>query len=312
MHSKPFNNIAAPQPDATGDTDASTYLFDPDSEEMDLGNLFSGRLANIAALETASTTGAAALYTATRYGRRFILKGLRGQYRNDPVHTLALAKEFEIGMTLDHPNIRRTIGVDNLPELGQVILLEFIDGTTLENRLIESTLSPAEARSIACQLADALSYIHSKQILHRDLKPVNILITHQGSTAKIIDFSLADSATHVVLKKPAGSRSYMAPEMQRPDAAPATTAADIYSLGVIIRRMAAATSDAPLSALAGSCTHSDPASRPTATDLVKHLNALPASTSASKLTRILASPLLTYTLIIICAALVADILLTLL
>ncbi len=119
---------------------------------------------------------------------------------------MCMAKEFEIGIALDHPNIRRTIGLENVEGLGKRIILEYIDGLPLSTLLADNSISAEKAVSVALQLADALRYLHSKQICHRDLKPDNILVPHQGDNVKVIDFNLSDRDDFLVLKNPAGSK----------------------------------------------------------------------------------------------------------
>ena len=77
--------------------------------------------------------------------------------------------------------------------------------------------------------------MHKKGIVHRDLKPENIIITRQGDNVKLIDFGLADTESHTVLKQPAGTERYMSPEQMQTAEADARN--DIYSLGVIMQQM---------------------------------------------------------------------------
>ena len=171
------------------DTDSEYLGTDDSASQLDFGELFSNEFTNILPIYS-SANGPIEIYTATRYGKRFILKGLKEQYRNDPIYTMNLAKEFEIGIQLDHPNIRRTIGLETVEGIGKVIVLEYVDGCMLESLLEPKYMTSAAARSIVTQIADALRYIHSKQIFHRDLKPSNILVSHQGGVVKIIYFNL--------------------------------------------------------------------------------------------------------------------------
>lgn len=165
-----------------------------------------------------SRSGHTRLLTATRFGKRYTLKCLKPDFAYTPVYRQALAKEFEIGLQMDHPHICRTISMEEVAELGTVIVMEYIDGDTLKSLIDSKTLTPDMARRVTEQLADALGYIHSKQIIHRDLKPSNIMITHNGHNTKLIDFSLSDSDYFNVLKCPAGSSGYIAPEQLQPDA----------------------------------------------------------------------------------------------
>ena len=98
-------------------------------------------------------------------------------------------------------------------------------------------------------------------MIHRDLKPSNIMITHNGQNVKLIDFGLSDSDSFCVLKSPAGTSGYIAPEQMLPGAK-AEPRADIYSLGMVLGEMAKATGDKTLCKMAEICSCRDPQSRP--------------------------------------------------
>lgn len=240
------------------DLDSSLHT-DEESARLDFAGMFSNKFSNIGLLYS-STRGATEIHSATRYGKRYALKGLKKEHLDDPVHNMCMAKEFEIGIMLDHPNIRRTLGLENVDGLGKRIVLEYIDGVPLTDILSGGNISSEKAESIAVQIADAVGYMHSRQIFHRDLKPDNILVAHQGGNVKIIDLNLSDRDDYVVLKQPAGSRRYMAPEQSQPDAKP-TAEADLYSLGVIIKELADASGSRRLSRAAALCMNQDPAKR---------------------------------------------------
>ena len=188
-----------------------------------------------------SASGHTRLLTATRYGKLYMLKCLKPDFLYTPVYRQALAKEFEIGLLLDHPNICRTIGMEQVDGLGSTIVMEYIDGDTLKDVILD--------------------YMHGRQTVHRDLKPQNIMVTHHGQDAKLIDFSLADSDSFGVLKLPAGTSGYIAPELFIPGAQ-TDARADAYSLGMVMRDMAEACGDGKLARMAAQCTRRDPASRP--------------------------------------------------
>lgn len=266
---------------------------------IEFDNLSSELFSNIRKIYE-TTNGATVIYSATRYGKRYILKGISEDFRNDPVSNISLAKEFEICISLEHPNIRRAIGFEEIPELGKVIILEYFDGVSLQDYLHKDNFSHKEARSIASQIADALTYIHSKQIIHKDLKPSNILVSHKGTNVKLIDFNLADSDQFVVLKNPGGTTKYMAPEQRSIDAKP-SIANDIYSFGVILKEMALKANDPELMAIGKNCTKENPALRPQTVDNI----ALPDANTApsSPLSKTLSSKVTTFVLVLFCITL---------
>ena len=265
MESRDKYNDSVPLSMEENDSDSCIHA-DEESARLDFAEIFSNKFSNISLLYS-SSNGATEIHTATRYGKRFALKGLKKDYLEDPISNMCLAKEFEIGISLDHPNIRRTLGLENVDALGKRIILEYIDGIRLSEMISEKSISPEKASAMALQMADAVRYLHGKQIFHRDLKPDNILVSHQGGNVKIIDFNLSDRDDYVILKHPAGSKRYMAPEQSEPDATP-TAEADIYSLGVILSDLAEASGNHGLSHAAVRCMHPDPAKRTEGLDMI--------------------------------------------
>ncbi len=175
------------------------------------------------------------LYKAKRYGKWFVLKGLKPDFQQKAVYNELLTKEFELGVQMDHPNIAHTFSFETDPVAGPCIVMEYVDGCTLKEFLAQKP-SAAVRRKITKEILSAMSYFHGKQIIHRDLKPDNILITHNGHNVKIIDFGLADSDWHGILKQPAGSDKYSAPE-QKAGNVPLDSRADIYAFGVVLRQI---------------------------------------------------------------------------
>lgn len=172
------------------------------------------------------------LVKAKRFGKWYVLKGLKSECADKTVFVELLRKEFDFGIFLDHPNIVRTIGKECDSYIGDCIILEYIDGVTLKEWL-KSKPSKSERRRVIMQLLDAMSYFHSKGVIHRDMKPENILITRNGSNVKVIDFGLSDSDEYAILKQPAGNRKYSAPE-QSDKNCKVDIRADIYALGHIL------------------------------------------------------------------------------
>ena len=233
---------------------------DPMPEEKGFGNIKEFYV---------SSAGPTRLFTATRYGKRYILKCLKEDFLLTPVYQQALVKEFEIGLQLEHPCICRTFAMEQLAGMGSTIVMEHVDGDTLQTLIGEKRLSRELAVRIASQLMDALAYMHSKQITHRDIKPANIMVTHIGKNVKIIDFGLSDSDLFGVLKMPAGTYRYLAPE-QLLEGAVAEPGADIYSLGMVMEDMAVATGSKKLRRMSRICTVKDASQRPDSIEALRN------------------------------------------
>ena len=181
--------------------------------------------------ELLSSKGHNALFVATRFGRKYVLKALAEPYRESTPHIELLRKEFTIGVGVDHPNIVRLLDFGHMDSIGWYIQMEFIDGITLD-QFLETNPPAAIRRRIIEQLLDALSCLHERQIIHRDIKPSNILITRNGNTVKLIDFGVSDTDDYVTFKQPAGSMAYIAPEQLAGKTI--DNRADIYAVGKII------------------------------------------------------------------------------
>lgn len=263
---------------------------------LNFDTLSNSSFTNIQVLHSSHATPVV-IYTATRYGKRYTLKGLSPDFRNDPVHNLLLTKEFEIGLALEHPNIRQTIGFEEVEDLGKVIVLEYIDGTSLKKYLETHKLTSFQARQIVRQIASALKYMHSKQIIHKDLKSSNILITHQGQYVKLIDFNLSDSDSYAILKCNGGTKDYIAPELRKGNTNP-NNLSDIYSFGVIIRELADKAQDNSLLNLSALMTEENPAMRPQSVEEITLPK--PDKIEDNTLMKLISSKLTTFICVLIC------------
>ena len=180
------------------------------------------------------TSGHNRLAKAKRYGRWWMLKGLKAEAANEPLYRQALRKELETLMMMQHPSVVQAAGMERVEGLGDCIVMEYVDGMTLKE-LLNSDMTPERRRRIAEQLIEAVAYIHRTDVVHRDLKPENILVTNNGDNVKLIDFGLADTNQYAILKQPAGTPDYMSPEQAQ--IAQADVRNDIYSLGLILHEM---------------------------------------------------------------------------
>ena len=206
------------------DSSASGYLSDS----------FEGLSQVFTDVEILNTSEVNVVAKAKRYGRWWLLKGLQQEIANEAGFKQRLRKELEILIQLQHPNIVSAFALEMVDGLGMCIVMEYVEGSTLKEWLRGKTQRLTRQR-IARELTDAVGYIHSKGIVHRDLKPENVIITHNGENVKLIDFGLADTDSHAVLKQPAGTPRYMSPEQMHTSVADVRN--DIYSLGIIFQQM---------------------------------------------------------------------------
>ena len=115
------------------------------------------------------------VHTATRYGRRFLLKALSPECAQLTDYRLQQEREFQLGVQLVHPNIAATYSLEDVDGVGRCIVQEWIDGVTLGEWLQTKPAKAAQER-VFTEIIDALEYLHSLQLVHHDLKADNILI----------------------------------------------------------------------------------------------------------------------------------------
>jgi len=160
------------------------------------------------------------------------MKVLLADLTAEPDLAARFVSEIRTLAGLDHPNIAQlhtALQVGN--EL--VMIMEFVDGLTLQQLAQEGPLDPAKVINYAHQVLAALSFAHSRGVVHRDIKPANIMVTPQG-TVKLTDFGIAKSRAKDELTRPGttvGSLYYMSPEQARGGSA-VDARADIYSVGI--------------------------------------------------------------------------------
>ena len=184
-----------------------------------------------------------------RLGRDVAIKALPPAFAADPARLSRFRREAQTLASLNHPNIAAIYGLeeaDGAPHL----VLELVEGETLAARLARGALPQSEALALGIQIAGAIEAAHERGVVHRDLKPGNIMINPAG-TAKVLDFGLAKSdpgpasggalsdsptlsghpdatAAGVIL----GTAAYMSPEQAR--GKPVDRRSDVWSFGCVL------------------------------------------------------------------------------
>ena len=190
--------------------------------------------------------GVGAVYLASAPGgEQYAMKVLRPDIANsDPDYKKRFVHEAEVMMTLRHKNLVTVYDAGEDPEMGMCyIVMEYMPGGSVKDRLCEHGAMPVpEAISIAAQIADALGMAHFHGVIHRDVKPDNILFSADG-VPKLSDLGVAKllrggggDGTETMQGVIIGTPAYMAPE-QILDSSHIDERADIYSLGVALYEM---------------------------------------------------------------------------
>jgi serine/threonine protein kinase/Tol biopolymer transport system component len=187
----------------------------------------------------------------TRLGRDVALKVLPASFTNDAERAARFRREAQILASLNHPHIAQIYGLEE--DSGtQCLVLELVDGESLDKRIARGPIPIPEALGIAKQIAEAVEAAHRKGIIHRDLKPANVQLDNDG-TIKILDFGLAKPSDAIAsghradsptITSPAmmtapgtllGTAAYMSPEQAR--GMPADKQSDVWAFGCVLYEM---------------------------------------------------------------------------
>nr|WP_010498263.1 Stk1 family PASTA domain-containing Ser/Thr kinase [Paenibacillus elgii] len=169
--------------------------------------------------------------------RHVAVKVLRQQYVHDEEFIQRFRREAQAAASLSHPNVVSIYDVGQEEDI-HYIVMEYIEGTTLNELIKErAPLQVEEAVHIAGQICDALDHAHHNQIIHRDIKPHNILIGKNGRV-KVTDFGIARAVTSSTITQTGsvvGSVHYFSPEHAK--GTPTGEQSDLYSLGIVMYQM---------------------------------------------------------------------------
>src|ERR1700712_3899995 len=187
------------------------------------------------------------LGTDARLGRKVAIKLLKPALANDPAFRTRFRREAQDAAKMAHPTIVRIFDageetvLDPSGNEAQIpfIVMEYVDGRLLKDIIAEGPLPEHKAARIAGQILTALEYSHRAGVVHRDIKPGNIMIASNGQV-KVMDFGIAraiseSSATIAETSSIVGTAQYFSPEQARGESVDART--DLYSTGVVLFEM---------------------------------------------------------------------------
>jgi serine/threonine-protein kinase len=201
-----------------------------------LGRILAGRYE---LLEKLGGGGMAVVYKGKDrlLNRAVTVKLLRDQYAHDQEFVRKFRREAQAVASLSHPNIVSIYDVGQEGEL-HYLVMEYVEGKTLKTIIQEKrSLEPYRAIELSQQICEALHHAHEHHIIHRDIKPHNILITRDGR-AKVTDFGIAQAASTATVTyegNMVGSVHYVSPEQARGE--PTTPQSDVYSAGIVLYEM---------------------------------------------------------------------------
>jgi serine/threonine protein kinase len=203
--------------------------------------------------------GMSKVYVATHRptGRRVAVKVLRKRLRDRPHLVELFLREAQIVARFSHPNIVPVHGLGRLPDGGYFLVMDFIDGCDLAQLARRETITSQRAASIVATVADAIAHAHEHGVIHRDLKPGNVLIDQTGKIF-VTDFGFAqlhtgESTSHAIV----GTVGFMAPEQVDPTLGPIGPHTDVYGLGALLRVLLAENAPQELGAICEKCLADD-------------------------------------------------------
>jgi non-specific serine/threonine protein kinase len=226
--------------------DTLVRVDESDFEDPAAGQNLSGRkIGSFEIVELIGRGGMGVVYLArdTRLDRSVAIKSMPAELQSGSTAQARLQREARLSASLNHPNIAVIHEIIEQEEGTSYLVLEYVPGQTLAQRIAHKPLNLKETLSIAQQVVEAISAAHDKGVIHRDLKPGNIKITPEGKV-KVLDFGLAKASStqgqsiETTVTQPGrviGTPTYMSPEQARGRSTDHRT--DIWSFGCIMYEM---------------------------------------------------------------------------
>ncbi len=194
--------------------DNSDFIITP-QDASGLEHAFKSEKYSIGKCIYTSEKGFAKIYLAKRNGRLFILKGLREEFRNDPVARAALKKEYDISFSLDLPGIVNVFDLISHEEIGLCIVMKYYSGKNLRELINSGYIFNSEiTEKVFKSLVKILKEIHKAGIVHRDIKPSNIIFNQETETVTLLDFGCADSYDQINFKADSGTPFYKSASLE--------------------------------------------------------------------------------------------------
>jgi serine/threonine-protein kinase len=224
------------------------------------GTLLGGRYR----LERRIATGGMATVWLARdaeLDRAVAVKVLSDVLAEDPAYLARFRREAHLAARLSHPNLVRIFDFSAETERPYLVM-EYIDAGTLDDRIAAGRAGEVDARQLAQELLGALASIHRAGVVHRDVKPSNVLLDREGR-ARLTDFGIAEPRDATKLTRTGqviGTLKYMAPEVREGETA--TPRSDLYSCGVLLGQCLEDGRAAEMAPLVASLTRADPSERP--------------------------------------------------
>jgi serine/threonine protein kinase/Tol biopolymer transport system component len=252
LHHEVISLVAAFEQDRSF-LEAPAYEVAPEFVVESLAGLVTGQqIGPYKIMSPLATGGMGEVFLAydSRLGRKIALKLLPSDFARDEYRVRRFAQEARAASTLSHPNVCVIHEIGQTKDGRHFIAMEYIDGITLRERISQGALPLTEALFVAEQIAAALAAAHAAGVVHRDVKPENIMLRRDGYV-KVLDFGLAKlhesesglsdssgktvSQVHTEPGTQMGTVRYMSPEHLRER--PVDERADIWSFGVVLYEM---------------------------------------------------------------------------